>query len=164
MPSPAHESGFNAITLCFSSWVSYKPRMFAFAVQRTNYSYDLIRPSMPVSLSVPSEKLVDEAMYFGTVSGRNEDKLVTSNAGLTNGESVPVPRLSSAIAAIEGVVDQVHSTGDHILIVTRIRSLLAARSTEPPLVSVAQRTPGFEVLRRSGQHRLAVPTGSHEFW
>lgn len=137
--------------------------MFAVAIQRSNYSYDLVRPSSAISLSVPGERLVDEAMYYGTTSGRNEDKLTISSVSVTMGGSVPVPHLSCSIGVIEGVVDQVHKTGDHELVVIRIRALLAARSSEPPLVSVAQHTPGFEILRKSGQHRLAVPTKSQEF-
>ncbi|MBP1823038.1 flavin reductase family protein [Mycobacterium sp. OAE908] len=158
LPSPIHESGYNPITLCFTTWASYNPRMMGIAIQDSNFSHGLVKEGTPISLSIPGRSLVDETIYFGTRSGREYDKLITSGVHLVPGQSVDVPALKGSLGAIELETIAVHPSGDHVMVIGEVTAMLGYDMCETPLVSVGARTRGFTVLRKHGQHRIAVPS------
>ena len=147
----------NAITLSFSMWCSYKPRMLAIAVQNCNYSYECFEAAEEYTVAVPGESLVKPAIVFGTVSGRSIDKIEDTGVALAASATVRVPTLSGSLAALELVKHAQIVTGDHMLVVGRVTRMARNYSvTERPLLSVGPDTTGYELLFRHGQHRIAV--------
>lgn len=156
VPTPAGDS-INPITLCFSMWCSYKPRMMAIAVQNCNYSYECFQSADEYTLAVPGESLVKAALLFGTVSGREVNKINESRVDLVPSVTVGVPTLASSLATLELIKHSQLVTGDHMLIVGRVKRMARNRAvTERPLLSIGPDTSGYELLFKHGQHRVAV--------
>ncbi len=65
----------NPITLGWTMLVSQEPPMMAIAVGKTRYSLAAIRRAGEFVLSFPSSKMVEDARFHGTQSGRDMDKL-----------------------------------------------------------------------------------------
>ena len=61
------------------------PPCIAVSLRKATYTYDNIIERKAFTISIPSEKYVKEADYFGIVSGRDEDKFYKT--GLTPAES-----------------------------------------------------------------------------
>ncbi|HVO68766.1 MAG TPA: flavin reductase, partial [Aggregatilineaceae bacterium] len=156
VPTPEQDR-VNAITLSFSMWCSYKPRMLAIAVQNCNYSYECFESAKEYTLTVPGESLVKAALAFGTISGRSIDKIVDMGVALAASATVSVPALAGSIAALELVKHAQIVTGDHMLVVGRVTRMARNHSvSERPLLSIGPDTTGYELLFKHGQHRIAV--------
>lgn len=156
VPTPVKDRT-NAITLSFSMWCSYKPRMLAIAVQNCNYSYECFESAEEYVLAVPGESLVKPALLFGTTSGRGINKIADSGVGLTKSGTVKVPTLVGSLATLELVKHSQMVTGDHLLVVGRVTRMARNHSvTERPLLSIGPDTAGYELLFKHGQHRIAV--------
>lgn len=150
-------SGLNIITLCFHMYCSYRPPMLAFAIEQGSLSHELIRRCHDLTVAVPGEALVDEALFCGINSGRDVDKVAHLGLPLIGSTTVSVPSLAGAIAIAELSIESQLATGDHILTVAQVeRFLVNPKSRELPLLSVGPRTAGYRVLAKSGIHRLGV--------
>ena len=65
----------NPITLGWTMIVSGNPPMMAIAVAKTHYSIEAIEHSRCFTISFPSSEMADAALFFGSHSGRDTDKL-----------------------------------------------------------------------------------------
>lgn len=150
-------SGVNVITLCFTMHCSYSPPMMAVAIHKSAASYSLIQTASEFVLAVPGETLVDAAMFCGTSSMREFDKVSHLKLRLIAGQRVQVPGLADAIANVEVCRENLVTVGDHILVTCRVLGYRVNELTKDrPLVSCGPEESGFEVLRRHGIHRLAL--------
>lgn len=151
------KSGVNIITLCFSMYCSYKPPMMAVAIHNRSASYGLMQKAEHYVLSVPGVSLVDAAVYCGVESMRDVDKVESLKLELTSGTIVPVPGLRAAIANVEMTKVSTQRTGDHILVVGRVRRFgVNTALNEPPLLSIGPKTAGYKLLRKKGLHRIGI--------
>jgi flavin reductase (DIM6/NTAB) family NADH-FMN oxidoreductase RutF len=159
---PSQDS-WNVITLCFNMYCSYKPAMMAFAVHRRAYSYSILQDATECVLSIPGERLAEQAMYCGTCSGADVRKF--EHCGFTPAISsqVSVPGIEEAIANVElRLVNRVR-TGDHLTVVGRVLKFgVNQANAERCLLSVGPRTNGYQVLVKRGVHRIAVVDGTSE--
>ena len=71
----------NVMTIAWGGICCSKPPCATISLRKATYTYDNIMEKQAYTLSVPSEKYVREADYFGIVSGRDEDKF--KETGLT---------------------------------------------------------------------------------
>lgn len=134
--------------------------MIGFAVQDINFSHGLAMDAEEATLSVPGPSLLDETLMFGISSGRDLDKLKEAGTSLTDSQTVDVPVLANATAALEVTIETRVPSGDHVFILARVNRFATSRRPEVSLVSVGRNTAGFRVLKRHGQHRIAVPETS----
>ena len=156
IPAPT-KSGVNVITLCFDMYCSYKPPMMAIAVQNVNASYKLIQNCEEFVLAVPGVSMVQEALFCGTRSMTEADKVEALGLKLCDSTSVAVPGLQSAIANIELTKETCIRTGDHMLCIGSVRRFAVNKSaTDLPLLSVGPDTRGYKVLATHGIHRIAT--------
>jgi flavin reductase (DIM6/NTAB) family NADH-FMN oxidoreductase RutF len=153
-PGPG-SAGVNLITLSFNMYCSYKPVMLAAAVHNINDSFDLINMTREYVLAVPGERLAEQALDWGTTHGHEVDK--GAEAELVPSKHIAVPGLLRAIANIEMRMEHLLPCGDHALVVGRVlRFAVNLRCEERPLLSVGPDTRGFDVLARSGIHRIGA--------
>ena len=131
--------------------------MMAFAVHNRTYSFRLVQECDECVLAVPGEHLWQEALYCGTESGRQKDKVCECNIQLIDSEEVNTPGLARAIANIELRIRARIPTGDHLTIVGEVlRFAVNERNKERCLLSVGPRLAGYEVLAQKGIHRIGV--------
>ena len=150
-------SGFNPITLCFHSYISYKPVMMSVAIHSVNATFDLIKSCTDFTLSVFGESLADEAMYFGTKSMRDTDKFEDANLTFLNSLKIETPGVREAIANIELTTVNLHSYGDHDLVIGKVENFsVNPRVDEKPLLSIGPRLEGYKLLKNKGIHRIGI--------
>jgi flavin reductase (DIM6/NTAB) family NADH-FMN oxidoreductase RutF len=157
------QDGWNVITLCFDMYCSYKPAMMAFAVHRRAYSHGILQDATECVLSIPGERLAEQAMYCGTYSGADKKKFVNCGFTPTVSSQVSVPGIAEAIANVElRLVNRVR-TGDHLTVFGQVLTFgVNQANDERSLISVGPRTYGYQVLVRRGVHRIAVVDGPTE--
>jgi flavin reductase (DIM6/NTAB) family NADH-FMN oxidoreductase RutF len=156
MPAPT-SSGVNITTLCFSMYCAYKPPMIAVAFHDRSASYQLMQDTDEYVLAVPGNRLAEAAMFCGTTSMREVDKVTAIGLELCESQFVDVPGLKRAIANVEmRSVTQI-KTGDHLLVVGEVlRFGVNKRSTELPLVSFGPDERGYRLIAKKGIHRLGT--------
>jgi len=137
---------------------SYKPPMYAFAVQSGAFSHDLLASGTECVLAVPGERLAEEVLYCGSASGRETDKL--QDCGLSIRPAYTLKRgglLDRAKANLEVEIINRIRTGDHTTYIVQVRRFgVNPSNTERNLLTVGPEHSGFEVLAAKGIHRIGV--------
>ena len=108
---------------------SHQPPMLAIAVAFERHSYDAIRHSKCFTVVFPSEKQAGEALYFGTKSGRDTDKITTFGSAAIDAVKIDSVLLENAVANFECELESELVTGDHALFVGRV--VASHINTEP---------------------------------
>ena len=91
----------NPITLGWVMCTSHQPPMFAISVAFQRYSYDAIRHSKCFTVVFPNEEQGKEALFFGTHSGRDMDKLKQFGCATTSTTEIDSVILNNAVANFE---------------------------------------------------------------
>jgi flavin reductase (DIM6/NTAB) family NADH-FMN oxidoreductase RutF len=110
----------NPITLGWTMIVSGSPPMMAIAVAAKHYSIEAINHSKCFTIAFPSSQMADEALFFGSKSGRNTDKFAESDCKTEPAEQIDLLLLSDAVANFECTLDSQMPAGDHIIYVGKI--------------------------------------------
>ena len=110
----------NPITLGWVMSTSHQPPMLAISVAFQRYSYDAIRHSKCFTVVFPSEKQGNEALFFGTQSGRDTDKLREYGTKTDPAVKIDSVILPDAVANFECVLEGELETGDHVIFAGRV--------------------------------------------
>jgi len=120
---------YNPITLGWTMITSHSPPMMAISIGKGRYSLQAVRRAGEFVIAFPSERQQDEALLFGTKSGRDTDKLVAASAQTQPARKIDCVLLSDAVANFECRLAGEMETGDHVIFVGEI--VCAHRSEEP---------------------------------
>jgi flavin reductase (DIM6/NTAB) family NADH-FMN oxidoreductase RutF len=110
----------NPVTLGWTMIVSGEPPMMAIAVAKKHYSVEAISFSRSFTVCYPSSEMADAALFFGSKSGRNADKLAEFKCNTEPAKKIDSVLLSDAVANFECVLDSQTQAGDHIIFVGKI--------------------------------------------
>jgi flavin reductase (DIM6/NTAB) family NADH-FMN oxidoreductase RutF len=110
----------NPITLGWTMITSHRPPMMAIAVSLTHYSRRVIEEAGEFVLSFPSSSMAEAALFYGTNSGRNMDKMKEHPVATQLATQVDSVLLSDAVANFECKLESQMETGDHMLFVGRV--------------------------------------------
>ncbi len=110
----------NPITLGWLMQTSHIPSMFAISVAPQRYSCDVIREAGCFTLVFPSSGDAKQALYFGTKSGRDTDKIGESKTRVSEAEVIDSVIFDDAAANFECVVIDEMVTGDHVIFVGKV--------------------------------------------
>ncbi len=150
-------SAYNAITLCFHTWCSYSPLLYAVLIQKSNYSSRLFSVAEEFVLSVPGTRLLQQVIFCGTHSGRDCNKIPACGLQMTESQTVTTPSVLLAMANMELSVDQTVDSGDHLMVIGKVRTItISDLINERPLLSIGPNPGGYEVLWRCGIHTIGV--------
>jgi flavin reductase (DIM6/NTAB) family NADH-FMN oxidoreductase RutF len=119
----------NPITLGWTMIVSGNPPMMAIAVAKSHYSIEAINHSRCFTISYPSSEMSDAALFFGSKSGRNIDKLAEFDCKTEPARKIDSVLLSDAVANFECDMDSQIEAGDHIIFTAKI--VCSHTNTEP---------------------------------
>ena len=120
----------NVITLGWSMITSHQPPMMAVSIGNTRYSHELLSGSDEFVLAFPGRNMAREALYCGTHSGRNVDKIAETGLKLVSGNKIGVPLLKQAVANFEMKLVGRLTTGDHTIFVGEV--VESHRHVDPP--------------------------------
>lgn len=110
----------NPITLGWTMITSHEPPMMAVSIGKTRYSLGALRLSREFVISFPSSDMARDALFHGTQSGRNMDKLSQCGTRTQPAKMIDCVLLTDAVANFECVLDSELETGDHFLFVGRV--------------------------------------------
>ncbi len=110
----------NPVTLGWTMTASGKPAMLAIAVAAGHYSTGCIRHSKCFSLAFPSSEQGEAALFFGSRSGRDIDKLAEFDCAAEPAEKIDSVLLSDAVANFECELESETVVGDHVIFVGRV--------------------------------------------
>lgn len=119
----------NPITLGWTMIVSHNPPMMAIALANKRYSLEAINHSKCFTIAFPSTEMAEEALFFGTKSGRDTDKLAESNSPTEPAKEIDSVLLTDAVANFECTLESQLQTGDHVTLIGRI--VASHINTEP---------------------------------
>ncbi|HOM72757.1 MAG TPA: flavin reductase family protein [Armatimonadota bacterium] len=119
----------NGLTCAWVTRVSMEPALVAVAVGKPRYTHDFIKEGGAFAVSVLSENQVEIGRYFGTVSGKDEDKFAKySHFTKTTG----VPIIADCAAWVDCKLIHSYDAGDHTIFVGEVVD--AGTSDAAPLV------------------------------
>lgn len=120
----------NPITLGWTMVTSHEPPMMAISVGRTRYSLEAIRQAREFVIAFPSSGMSRDALFHGTNSGRDMDKLAECGTKTQPATSIDCVLLTDAVANFECKLESELETGDHILFVGGVVASHVNRSSE----------------------------------
>ena len=110
----------NPVTLGWTMIVSGSPPMMAIAVASRHYSVETIRHSRCFTISFPSSDMADAALFFGSKSGRDVDKLAEFDCATEPAKAIDSVLLCDAAANFECTLESETIAGDHIIFVGKV--------------------------------------------
>ncbi len=119
----------NPITISWTMLTSIEPPMLAIAVGHGRYSAGALRHSREFVLSLLSAEMAKDAVFHGTKSGRDLDKLAECGTKTQPAAKIDSVLLADAVANFECTLESEHETGDHIIFVGRV---VAAHVNQDP--------------------------------
>jgi len=123
------EGKANPITLGWTMFASGSPPMMAIAVAKGHYSVKAIEHSKCFTIAYPSAEMAKDALFFGSRSGRDTDKLAQSDCRTAPAKQIDSVLLADAVANFECVLESQMPAGDHVIYVGRV--VAAHVNTEP---------------------------------
>jgi len=110
----------NPITLGWTMFASGNPPMMAIAVAKGHYSVKAIEHSKCFTIVYPSSEMAKDALFFGSRSGRDTDKLAQSDCRTQPAKEIDSVLLTDAMANFECVLESQMPAGDHMIYVGRV--------------------------------------------
>jgi flavin reductase (DIM6/NTAB) family NADH-FMN oxidoreductase RutF len=111
---------YNPIALGWTMITSGDPPMLAISIGVGRHSLDAVRHAREFVVSMPSASMEADMLHFGTVSGRDQDKLLTRATPTERASEIDCVLLADAVANFECVLEASLETGDHVLFVGRV--------------------------------------------
>ncbi len=132
----------NPITLGWVMPASHEPPMIAISVGLTRYSLEVIRSAGEFVVAFPSAEQAEETLYFGTVSGRDVNKLAARHTRTQEAAKVNALLLADAVANFECLLAGELLSGDHVILVGEVVASHRHVETKRRLYTVG---PGHEL-------------------
>jgi flavin reductase (DIM6/NTAB) family NADH-FMN oxidoreductase RutF len=99
---------------------SGKPPMMAIGVAAKHYSIETIRHSKCFTIAYPSAEMADAALFFGSRSGRDVDKLAEFDCKTELAKAIDSVLLADAVANFECTLESETVAGDHIIFLGKV--------------------------------------------
>ena len=103
----------NVMTASWGGICCSQPPCVSVALRKVTYSHDNILEHQAFTISIPSEKHVKEADYFGLVTGRNTDKFAATKLTPVRSTLVDAPYVKEFPLVLECKLMHVAELGIH---------------------------------------------------
>jgi len=110
----------NIITLGMYMPISRRPPLVTIGVSPRRYSHKLIEETGEFVINVPSEDLVKETAFCGSVSGKDHDKFAEAQLTPIPASKVRPPLIKECISNLECKQAASYECGDHTLYVGEV--------------------------------------------
>lgn len=114
-----------------AAWVGVscsRPRCVTISLRKATYTYGNIMANQAYTVNIPSEKHLKAVKYFGSVSGRDVDKLSEIGYTAVPGDSVNAPYLKESAISLECKVLHTLEVGLHTMFIGEILDVKADTS------------------------------------
>ncbi|HUV03683.1 MAG TPA: flavin reductase family protein [Armatimonadota bacterium] len=110
----------NIITLAWAGVACSEPPMVGISIRPHRYSHGLIVKSGEFVVNVPTEDILLQTDYCGSVSGKDVDKFAKTGLTPISASQVKPPLIKECPVNLECLVSQVISLGAHDLILGQV--------------------------------------------
>ncbi len=115
----------NAMAVSWGGICCSEPPCMNISLREATYSYGNIMERKAFTISIPSQKFIKEADYFGIASGRKEDKFEASGLTPVKSELVDAPYVKQFPFVIECSVIHSYKIGLHTIFIGQIKDVKA---------------------------------------
>ncbi len=122
------EGRANVMTASWGGICCSTPPCLAVSVRKVTYTYGNLIGKKAFTVNIPSEAQIKAADYFGTVSGKNEDKFKSSGLTPVKGEFVNAPYIKEFPLVIECRLLQTIEIGIHTQFIGEVMDIKADES------------------------------------
>lgn len=126
----SHGKKENGLTATCVIHVSWEPHLVLVAITPKKFTHKLIEKSKAFAVNVVSEKQLSLARYFGSVSGRQEDKFAKVAFEIKKTGS---PILEDSPAYLDCKVVKTIEAGDHTLFIGKVVEAGVRKNKGKPL-------------------------------
>jgi flavin reductase (DIM6/NTAB) family NADH-FMN oxidoreductase RutF len=102
-----------------------KPPCVSISIREATYTYGNIMARKAFTISIPPEKYMQQADYFGMVSGRSEDKFAATKLTPVKSDLVDAPYVKEFPFVLECSVIKVVPLGLHTMFIGEIKDVKA---------------------------------------
>lgn len=120
-----HEGQPNVMTIAWGGICCSKPAAVTVSLRKATYTYSSIMERKAYTISIPSEKYVSEADYFGLATGRNTDKFKDTGLTPVRSQVVDAPYVGEFPLIIECKVIHSLVIGLHTQFIGEIKDIKA---------------------------------------
>jgi len=107
------EGNPNVMTAAWGGVCCSSPPCVAISLRKATYTYGNLMDKKAFTINIPSENYVREADYFGTVSGKNEDKFAKTGLTPVKSDLVDAPYIREFPVNLECRIIHVIEIGLH---------------------------------------------------
>lgn len=118
----------NAMTAAWGGVCCSSPPCVSVALRKATYTYGNIVERKAFTISIPSEDYVKEADFFGTASGRENDKFAASGLTPVRGDCVDAPFVGEFPLVLECRLLNAVEVGLHTMFIGEIMDVKAEES------------------------------------
>lgn len=115
----------NVMAVAWGGICCSNPPSVGIALREATYTYGNIMARHAFTISIPHEKFIKEADYFGIVSGRSEDKFANTKLTPVKSGLVDAPYVAEFPFVMECAVTQTVKLGLHTLFIGEIKDIKA---------------------------------------
>jgi flavin reductase (DIM6/NTAB) family NADH-FMN oxidoreductase RutF len=115
----------DVMPVAWSMPLSAEPPFIGVCVHGTRHTHDMIKFSEEFALNFPSRALLNHVQYYGSVSGRDLDKLDISKLPTFRARKIEAPLLEGCVGFIECGLEDALRIGDHTLFIGRVVAVTA---------------------------------------
>jgi flavin reductase (DIM6/NTAB) family NADH-FMN oxidoreductase RutF len=113
----------NVMIVAWGGICCSRPPCVAISVREATYTYGSLMERKAFTISLPPESYAKEADYFGSVSGKNEDKFAATGLTPVKSEVVDAPYVGEFPFVLECKVILAHKIGLHTQFIGEIRDI-----------------------------------------
>ncbi|MCK4349847.1 MAG: flavin reductase family protein [Candidatus Krumholzibacteria bacterium] len=118
----------NMMTASWGGICCSDPASVTVSIRESRYSYINIMTSRAFTVNIPSKEFAAETAFFGTVSGRDVDKLAATGLTAVKGDHVNAPYLAEFPLVVECKVSTMVPVGSHTMFIGEIVDIKADES------------------------------------
>jgi len=113
----------NVMTAAWGGICCSDPPCVSVSIRKLRKTYDNIIASRAFTINIPSEKFVNEADYYGLVSGKNIDKLSDTNLTAVKSEILNAPYIKEFPIILECSLLHTFEIGIHTQFIGEIKDV-----------------------------------------
>lgn len=120
-----------------AAWVGIccsKPPCVTVSLRKATYTYQNIMERKAFTVNIPSTNYIKETDYFGTVSGKEVDKLATTGLTSIKGEHVDAPYIKEFPVAVECKLVKTVELGLHTMFIGEIMDVKMDKNALPNML------------------------------
>jgi Conserved protein/domain typically associated with flavoprotein oxygenases, DIM6/NTAB family len=119
------EGKANIMNAAAAGMCCFVPPCIYVSLREATYTYHNILKKNAFTVSIPPEKYVEEADYFGLASGKNVDKFEVSGLTPVKSELVDAPYVSEFPVVLECKLKETVNLGSHTMFIGEVLDLKA---------------------------------------